>query len=114
MKKRIVIVAVLAVLGVALGYLGGFIQFKNESSHGADYSSWNHEWMIMPALPGILVSSALSPFDYQLTEHWIQDKHSIAIWNGTLFAVLALPPALLIKRRSLGVGSDNGSDNGVR
>ena len=99
MKNRIIIVVTVAVLGVALGYLGGFIQFTNESTHGAEHSSWNHEWIMLPALPGILISSSTSPVDYQLTEHWIQDKHSMAFWNGLVFAVLAMPPALLIRRK---------------
>ena len=99
MKNRIVIVAAVAVFGVALGYIGGFIQFTNESSHGAEQSSWHHEWIMLPALPGILISSSTSPVDYQLTEHWVQDKHSMAFWNGLVFAVLAMPPVLLIRRK---------------
>lgn len=98
MKRRTVIVIAVALLGAALGYLGGFVQFKNESTHGSEYSSWEYEWLIIPAYPGILISSAFRTFDYQLTEQWIQDKHNTAIWNGVLFAVLALTPALLIKR----------------
>ena len=94
-----IIVIAITVLGTALGYLGGFVQFKNESTHGSQYSSWEHEWLIMPALPGILISSTLRPFDYQLTEHWSQDKHSTAFWNGVLFGMLALTPALLIKKK---------------
>ena len=99
MKKRILIVTVIAVLGIALGYLGGFVQFKNESIHGSEYSSWNHEWLTLPSLPGLLITSSLSPVDYQLTQHWNQDKHGTAFWNGLVFAVLALPPTLLIGRK---------------
>ena len=99
MKGRIVIVAVVAILGAILGYLGSFIQFKNESAHGSEYSSWEHEWLMFPALPGVLISSALRPFDYQLTQHWTLDKHGIALWNGLVFAVLAVPPTLLIRRK---------------
>jgi hypothetical protein len=54
---------------------------------------------MLPALPGILISSILCPYDYRLTEQWSRDKHSTAVWNGLVFAALTLPPAVLIKRR---------------
>lgn len=38
-------------IGVGLGYLGGFIHL-NETHHGSQYSSWEHEWLMLPALDG--------------------------------------------------------------
>lgn len=98
MRKRIASLTGVILLGMVLGYLGGFIQYRNESRHGSQYSNWEHEWLMIPALPGILVSSILGQHDYQLTEHWIQHRHSMAAWNGLVFAVLAAAPVLLIKR----------------
>jgi hypothetical protein len=107
MKRRIPIMAGVAMIGVGLGYLGGFIQFLNETHHGSQYSSWEHEWLMLPALPGILISSILCPYDYRLTEQWSRDKHSTAVWNGLVFAALTLPPAVLIKRRREASNNDS-------
>ena len=41
MKRRIPIMAGVAMIGVGLGYLGEFIQVLNETHHGSQYSSWS-------------------------------------------------------------------------
>ena len=99
MKKYVIIVVCAATVGLAFGYLGAFIEGWNESSHGAEYSSWKYDWLTYPALPGFIISTILHQSDYQLTEQWIENKHEVAILNGLAFAVVA---GLCGKKRLLG------------
>ena len=91
MKKTLVITCLLtALLGVMLGYLGAYVEYANERDHRANYSEWKHEWLCMPALPGILIAFSFREYDYGFEEAWHLDKHKIAFWNGVVFLPLGL------------------------
>lgn len=98
MIKRIVIgCSVAGTIGILLGYLGAYTEFKNECDHGASYSQWQKEALMLPALPGKLVVQRLRKYDYCLTEAWQLDKHRIALFNGAMYLPLGL--MALIRRK---------------
>jgi hypothetical protein len=91
MKKRIGIGCLIAAaLGVLLGYLGAFVEFGNERDHGASYSQWRGEAFVLPAMPGMIATAKLRPYDYQLTERWLADKHLVALMNGVIYLPFGL------------------------
>lgn len=91
--------AVAGVIGVLLGYLGAFTEFRNERDHGASYSQWHNEGLMLPALPGKLAAARLRRYDYCLTEAWQLDRHRIALLNGAMYLPLGLLG--LIRRKSI-------------
>ena len=74
--------------GLALGYIGEYARFLNESRCGAEYSSYKHAWLQAAAIAGHMTQSVLWGKDYQLTEAWLLHKHRIAIFNAAFFVLL--------------------------
>ena len=95
MSATLTSLIVCALIGALLGYAGAFMEYTNERDHGAEYSSWEFEWLGVVALPGKLLASLIRSYDYRLTEAWIIDKHRIASLNAIVF----LPLGFFIRKR---------------
>jgi hypothetical protein len=102
--KKVVIGCVLAgLIGILLGYVGAYFEYRNERDHGSTYAQWRGEWIGLPALPGMLMAGQLRPYDYQLTEAWMLDKHRIALLNGLCYLPLGLITMMRRKASNKGV-----------
>jgi hypothetical protein len=73
-------IVLVAALGLLAGYVGAWIEFRNELAHGASYVKHEYTLFVFPALPGIIIAQHFSP-DWRLQEVW-QHRHLIASANG--------------------------------
>ena len=85
-------VAIALALAAILGLIGAWYTHLDESRHGASYSEYEYEYFRLVALPGILVTSALCPYDLRIDELW-RKRDSVILWNtvvlgGPLWAIL--------------------------
>jgi hypothetical protein len=90
LARAIAILIVFADLGLAFGYLGGYIEFYNDMHHGGTGRECEFEWLALPGLPGALIAQSRQEWDYQLGEAWYLDKHSMALWNSLCYTILGL------------------------
>ena len=80
MIASIAIGALLAVVGLA-------ICDHNVGEHGASYSSYQHEWLALPAAPGMIVTEAREGIDFRLGE--IQYHKPFVIgWNMLVYGAI--------------------------
>lgn len=78
-------VAVAAILGLALGWLGVTIEIHNVSRYGAAYSQYTADFLAIPALPGMCMVEHRLGYDLQLGEIASYRWHAVG-WNGLCYA----------------------------
>jgi hypothetical protein len=87
-----------ALRGAALGYLGNWLhESYNVERYGASYGRYEHEWVSVFALPGVLVDIRLYERDYRLGEQWLLGLHSVALYNALAYLMLTVTVAALLR-----------------
>lgn len=102
---RVVVVATL--LGLLAAVVGLAIENRNVEQHGVEYSSYQFDWLVLGALPGIFVTEARQGVDFQVGEHMLHQPAVIG-WNSLVYGAVAAGTFFLI-RFALGATNAKGS-----
>jgi hypothetical protein len=74
-------------IGFCLGYLGAWVEHRNESRFGTSYSQFKFEWVSFFSLPGeIVVGKFIHTYDWTVDEAW-NYRMETSLWNALFWCV---------------------------
>jgi hypothetical protein len=76
-----------ALFGGLAAVVGLAIEGRNINYHGAEYSSYQFDWLTLGALPGMMITEARFGLDFQLGEI-MQYRSDVIGWNALIYAIL--------------------------
>ena len=88
-----------ALVGIVTAIAGLKIEEWNVAQYGAEYSSYQFEFLAVGALPGMLIAENRSGGDFQLGE---TSNHTSAVkgWNAVVFSLLGAGATCIFWMRS--------------
>jgi hypothetical protein len=86
--KKLVCASLLGLaIGFILGYVGSWVEHRNESRFGASYSQFEFEWVGFFTLPGrIITQEFVHTHDWSVDEAW-HYRVDISLWNALVWCV---------------------------
>lgn len=90
-----------SLIAALLGWLaaiGGLaIEEWNIDHHGAEYSSYQFDWLALGAMPGMMIAEARFGADFQLGEI-MQHRSAVIGWNALAYAGLGAAAYALFRQ----------------